>query len=604
MAANSATQIAELDFEGIKSNLITFLQAQSNIKDYDYTGSNINTVLDVLSYNTYLNNFYLNMVANEMFLDTAQNRDSIVSHIKELNYTPRSFHSSKAVINLQVYPSQRVSLITVPKYTPFTTSINGVSKTFTTEDSLVIKPSVDNLNNTQYVASNVDVFEGKVVDEVFAVTSVNNFVVTISNKEVDTRHLVVKIKESSSSTANSVWTRADTLFGLGSSSNSYFLEPTQGDKFNITFGDGVFGKKPVQGNLVEISYRVSTGEAGNNGKVFVNSGSIDGHSNIAVTTVTNSIGGQEMESVNDIKFNAPRAFQVQERAVTANDYKILLQKEYPQVQNVLAFGGEQLTPPRYGKVILAVDLADADGVPESLKSSIAGFFKDKTPVGIDVVVNIPEFLFVEITGKTYYNITTTTQSQSAIAAKATNALLLYANNNINGFGVTYRNSKALNAVDAADTSIQSTEFEVRVKKKLTPPATIKSSYVIDFNNTLAVDDILHSTSVKTTYKSAIESTTFTYGTDTSAFLVDDGLGNLKIVKTDNTDKLVIILAKAGTVDYNTGKVEITSILIPAFTGNNLEIKARTVSRNIKTTKGSILQLNADDITLTAIPERT
>lgn len=345
MAANSATQIAELDFEGIKSNLITFLQAQSNIKDYDYTGSNINTVLDVLSYNTYLNNFYLNMVANEMFLDTAQNRDSIVSHIKELNYTPRSFHSSKAVINLQVYPSQRVSLITVPKYTPFTTSINGVSKTFTTEDSLVIKPSVDNLNNTQYVASNVDVFEGKVVDEVFAVTSVNNFVVTISNKEVDTRHLVVKIKESSSSTANSVWTRADTLFGLGSSSNSYFLEPTQGDKFNITFGDGVFGKKPVQGNLVEISYRVSTGEAGNNGKVFVNSGSIDGHSNIAVTTVTNSIGGQEMESINDIKFNAPRAFQVQERAVTANDYKILLQKEYPQVQNVLAFGGEQLTPP-------------------------------------------------------------------------------------------------------------------------------------------------------------------------------------------------------------------------------------------------------------------
>lgn len=603
MAANSATQIAELDFEGIKSNLITFLQAQSNIKDYDYTGSNINTVLDVLSYNTYLNNFYLNMVANEMFLDTAQNRDSIVSHIKEINYTPRSYHSSKAVINLQVYPAQRESLITVPKYTPFTTSINGVTKTFTTENALIIKPSVNNLNETQYVATNIDVFEGKVVNEVFAVTSENNFIATISNKEVDTRHLVVKIRESSSSTANAVWTKADTLFGIDSTSNSYFLEPTQGDKFNITFGDGVFGKKPVQGNLVEISYRVSTGKAGNNGKVFVNSGSIDGHSNIAVTTVTNSIGGQEMESINDIKFNAPRAFQVQERAVTANDYKILLQKEYPQVQNVLAFGGEQLTPPRYGKVILAVDLADADGVPESLKSSIAGFFKDKTPVGIDVVVVIPEFLFIEVTGKTYYNITTTTQATSAISTKATNALLEYANSSINGFGVTYRNSKALNAVDAADVSIQSTEFEVRVKKKLTPPAATKSSYVIDFNNELAVDDILHSTSVKTTYKSAIESTTFTYGTDTSAFLVDDGLGNLKIVKTDNTDKLVIILAKAGTVDYKTGKVEISSILIPGFTGNNLEIKARTVSRNIKTTKGSILQLNADDIAITAIPER-
>jgi len=603
MAANSATQIAELDFEGIKTNLVTFLQSQSNIKDYDYTGSNISTVLDVLAYNTYLNNFYLNMVANEMFLDTAQERDSIISHIKELNYTPRSFHSSKAVINLQVYPTERQSLITVPKYTPFTTSIAGVSKTFTTENALVIKPSVDGLNNTQYVASNVDIFEGKVVEEVFAVTSANSFIATISNKEVDTRHLVVKIRESSSSTSNSVWTRADTLFGLSSTSNSYFIEPTQGSKFNITFGDGVFGKKPVQGNLVEISYRSGTGKLGDNGKVFVNSGSIDGHSNVAVSTVTNSIGGQEIESMNDIKFNAPRAFQVQERAVTANDYKILLQREYPQVKNVLAFGGEQLTPPRYGKVILAVDLADADGVPESLKSSITDFFKDKTPVGIDVVVNIPEFLYVEINGKSYYNITTTTQSTSAIATKATNALISFANTNINGFGVTYRNSKALGAVDACDTSISSTEFEVRVKRKLSPPATIKKSYVIDFNNELAVDDILHSTSVKTTYKSAIESTTFTFATDTSAFLVDDGLGNLKIVKTDSSDKLVIILAKAGTVDYKTGKIEISSLLIPAFTGTNLEVKARTVSRNIKSTKGAILQLNASDISITAIPER-
>jgi len=603
MAANSATQIAELDFEGIKTNLVTFLQSQSNIKDYDYTGSNISTVLDVLAYNTYLNNFYLNMVANEMFLDTAQERDSIISHIKELNYTPRSFHSSKAVINLQVYPTERQSLITVPKYTPFTTSIAGVSKTFTTENALVIKPSVDGLNNTQYVASNVDIFEGKVVEEVFAVTSANSFIATISNKEVDTRHLVVKIRESSSSTSNSVWTRADTLFGLSSTSNSYFIEPTQGSKFNITFGDGVFGKKPVQGNLVEISYRSGTGKLGDNGKVFVNSGSIDGHSNVAVSTVTNSIGGQEIESMNDIKFNAPRAFQVQERAVTANDYKILLQREYPQVKNVLAFGGEQLTPPRYGKVILAVDLADADGVPESLKSSITDFFKDKTPVGIDVVVNIPEFLYVEINGKSYYNITTTTQSTSAIATKATNALISFANTNINGFGVTYRNSKALGAVDACDTSISSTEFEVRVKRKLSPPATIKKSYVIDFNNELAVDDILHSTSVKTTYKSAIESTTFTFATDTSAFLVDDGLGNLKIVKTDSSDKLVIILAKAGTVDYKNGKIEISSLLIPAFTGTNLEVKARTVSRNIKSTKGAILQLNASDISITAIPER-
>jgi len=603
MAANSATQLAELDFQGIKDNLITFLQGQNSIKDYDFQGSNINTVLDVLSYNTYLNNFYLNMVANEMFLDTAQNRDSIISHIKELNYVPRSYHSAKAILDLQIFPSEKQSIITVPKYTPFTTSINGVSKTFTTQDAITITPRLDLLNETAYIANNVPVYEGKVVEEIFVVNSSNTFTADISNKEVDTRHLSVIVRESSVSSVNTVWTKATTLFGLTSSSNTYFVEPAKGDKFRVTFGDGTFGKKPVNGNLVEIKYRAGTGISGNNGKVFVNSGSIDGHSNVAVTTVANSIGGLEIESINDIKFNAPRAFQVQERAVTANDYKILLQQEYPQVTNVLAFGGEQLTPPRYGKVVLAVDLADSDGVPESLKQSIAQFFKDKTPVGIDVIVVIPEFLFIEATGTTYYNLTSTTQSTAAIQTKATQALAAYASTNINGFGVTYRDSKALTAIDNSDVSITSTQLDIRVYKKLQPSASLKQSYAIDFNNALAVDDILHSTSIKTTYKSAIESTLFTYGTDSSAFFVDDGLGTLKIVKTDSSDKLITLLSSAGTVHYDTGKVDISSILIPAYVGLNVLIKARTFNKNIKTTKASILQLNAEDISIAVVPER-
>ena len=602
MAANTATSLTEIDFDGIKNNLKLFLQNNNTIRDYDFAGSNINTLLDILSYNTYLNNFYLNMIANEMFLDTATTRDAIVSHIKELNYVPRSFHSAKAVIDIQVFPEGSPSQIVLPKFSEFTTTVAGSSLVFSTQDSLTIKPSQNSSGNTVYVANNVDIFEGKKVEEFFTVSS-NNFVAEIANEGVDTRHLEVNIKESQASSVNANWTKAETLFGLSSSSNSYFLEPTQGNKFRVTFGDGTFGKKPVQGNILKLTYRNSSGNTGNNAKIF-NSGTIDGHSNVVVSTVTNSLGGLEIESIEDIKFNAPKSFQVQERAVTSNDYKILAQKEFPQIKNVLAFGGEQMTPPQYGKVILAVDLADADGVPESLKKSVADFFKKRSPVSIDTEVIIPEFLHLDIKGTTVYNITDTAQAPSAIASKASAALLSFAESNINGFDVTYRNSKALSAIDASDNSIVSTELVVRLFKKITPSSTLSSSYAIDFNNELEPDDILNtSTTLKRLYLPAIESSLFTFGGSSSAFFIDDGAGGLKVVKADSNDKIVELLANAGTVDYTTGKVNINSILITAFTGTNVDIFARTKKRDITTSKGSILQLNSEDISITANAER-
>ena len=602
MAANTATSLTEIDFEGIKNNLKLFLRNNNTIRDYDFEGSNINTLLDILSYNTYLNNFYLNMIANEMFLDTATTRDAIVSHIKELNYIPRSFHSAKAVIDIQIFPSGTPSQIVMPKFSEFTTTVAGTSLVFSTQDSITIKPSQNSSGSRVYVANNVEIFEGKEVNEFFTVNS-NNFVAEIANEGVDTRHLEVNIKESQSSTVNANWTKAETLFGLSSTSNSYFLEPTEGSKFRVTFGDGTFGKKPVQGNILKLTYRNSSGKAGNNAKIF-NAGTIDGHTNVVVTTVTNSLGGLEIESIEDIKFNAPKSFQVQERAVTSNDYKILAQKEFPQIKNVLAFGGEQMTPPQYGKVILAVDLADADGVPESLKKSVADFFKKRSPVSIDTEVIIPEFLHLDIKGTTVYNITDTAQAPSAIASKASSALVSFAENNINGFDVTYRNSKALSAIDSSDNSIVSTELDVRLFKKITPSATLTSSYAIDFNNELKPDDILNTaTTIKKLYLPAIESSLFTFGTTASAFFIDDGAGGLKVVKTDSNDKIVELLANAGSVDYDTGKVNINSILISSFTGTNVDIFARTKKRDITTSKGSILQLNAEDISITANAER-
>ena len=605
MAANSATSVVDLDFNTIKTDLKAFLKGQSNIRDYDFEGSNINTLIDVLSYNTYKNNFYTNMLANEMFLDTAELRDSVVSHAKELNYVPQSYHSAKAVIDLKLTPTIDVTSISVPKWTSFTSSINGATKTFSTQDDVIVKPSTNSTGSTVYETDNIPLYEGKIIDENTQITSsaVNTHVVSISNKEVDTRHITVTVRESNTSSVNAVWSKADTVFGLTSTSNVYFIEPAQNEKFNITFGDGVLGKKPSVGNIIQLKYRQSSGLTGNNGKIFTAGKKIGGHDSVA-TTVTNSIGGTEAETIAQIKFNAPKAFQVQERAVTANDYKILVQKEFPSVVNVLAFGGEQLSPPEFGKVIIAVDLADADGVPQSTKRAIQSYLSSRTPISIDVKVVTPEILNLEVEGKVNYNISVTTQTVSGIKAKATNALSAFANTNINAFDVTYRNSKAVAAIDACDTSVVSSQLVTRLYKKFTPSATLPASYVIGYNNELQNDEeFVAATTKYSLYKPAITSTQFTYLTDTAAFIVDDGKGKLKIVKTDSADNFVVLLADAGTVDYTSGLVNINSLLISSYIGSTYKVYARCVNRDITTKKASILQLDASDISITAVQER-
>ena len=604
MAANTATTVVDLDFDKIKDNLRNFLRSQDNIKDYDFEGSNISTILDVLSYNTYLNNFYANMIANEMFLDSAQIKDSIISHAKELNYLPSSCSSASAKIKIKINPTDNPGSVTLNKWHKFSSSINGKSKTFSTDSDIVITKSANATTGVaEWISGEINIYEGQIIEEFFTVAAANNFTATLSNADIDTDSLEVKVRASNTSSVNAVWSKVDTLFGLTASSNSYFIEPTQGSKYKVTFGDGIFGKKPVLGNIIEAKYRISSKQEGNNGKVFTNVDLVSGYSNTVVTTISNSSGGTEAESIESIKQNAPKSFQVQERAVTSNDYEILAKREFPNIQNILAFGGEQLSPPRYGKVILAVDMKDADGVPASAKRSISDFFTKKTPVGIDVEVVQPQFTFLEVIGDVSYNISVTTQTSESIKSKSQTALLNYANTNINSFNANYRNSKALSAIDNADTSIVSSQLKIRLFKKLTPSSTTAASYELLFDNALEADDLFNSTTSKNLYLPAVESSLFKYKTDSNAFIIDDGAGKLKIVKLDSANKFVELLSDAGSVNYTTGVVEINSVLIPSFSGGILKVFARTKNRDLKGKQATILQLNSEDILLNVNQER-
>ena len=609
MAANSATSLVDLDFDKIKSNLKTHMKSQSIIRDYDFEGSNINVLLDVLSYNTSLNNYYINMLSNEMFLDTAQERDSILAHIKELNYVPRSVHSAVAYVNIEIQPDDAPSSISIPKWTIFNSTVDGKSLKFSTQEDLIIKPTVNTTSNTTtYAVSNVAIYEGAIVEEFAIADNSNNFTVDISNKNIDTRHLVVSVKDSATA-ANSTysdWEKKETLFGINATSNVYFTEPQIGDKFKLTFGDGIFGKKPIQGNVLKIKYRNASGTGGNNAKKFTNQSNIQGYSKIIVNTVTNSSGGQAAETVEEIRFNAPKAFQVQERAVTKDDYKIIVQRQFPEVKNVLAFGGENLVPPRFGKVIIAVDLADADGVPESKKNAIQDYLSKKSPLGIDPVVVIPEFSFLESTVDVSYDVSVTDQTIEAIKSKAQTALLAYAEDNINTFDSVFRNSKAAAAIDAADISIISSQLTNRVFKKLTP-SSVRTTFKLEYNNELIKDDIFVENDTKTYYKPAFESTLFNYDrngvTENNVFFMDNGTGNVMIVRSNSQNQLQIISPNAGTIDYTSGIININAITIYSYTGTALKVYARCTNRDIKTKNASILQMNAEDLTFNITQER-
>lgn len=591
MAANSATSVVDLDFDTIKANLTTFLKGQSSIQDYDYEGSNINVLLDVLSYNTYLNNFYTNMIANEMFLDTALIRESVISHAKELNYLPRSCTAATARIDIKVYPTDAPAAVNMDKYTEFTSTIGGQSFTFSTDSDITIIATEAANGTAQYVASNVSVIEGKVVTEYFTVDGSNNFSATLSNPAIDTSSITLKVRVSNTVSTNAEWSKTSTIFGINHQSNVYFIEPTESLKYKIAFGDGIFGRKPVNGNIIEATYRIVNDAAANRASKFTSVSGVGGYSNVIVTTVANASGGADRETVDSIKQNAPRAFQVQERAVTSKDYEVIAKQQFPEIENIAAFGGQDISPPRFGKVILAVDLIAGDGVPLSKKQEIEEFINTRTPVGVDAIVIDPKFMYMDVKLTTTYDIGASTDSPNTIASRARTALLNYAASNINGFNKKYRNSKALAAVDASDNSIMGSETLLRPYIIL-PTSTTSRSYSIDFLNELKEDSVLLSTSKVNVYEPAIESTPFTYNGDAAARFIDAGNGVLAIVRGDTS--FTTLLNVAGSINYKTGAVTINPIAISEATGT-FKLFSRPLNKDVMSTRDTILQLNSNDI---------
>tara|TARA_B100001248_G_scaffold261334_1_gene252152 strand:+ start:1508 stop:3271 length:1764 start_codon:yes stop_codon:yes gene_type:complete len=586
MSANTYLNITEVDFADIKSNLKTYLQSQTQFNDYDFDGSNMSVLLDVLSYNTHYNAFYTNMLANEMFLDTAQQRDSVVSRAKELGYITRSARGASANVTITFTGvSNAISEFALPKNTTFTTSINNRTFTFVTPETNIIK----NISNTFSKA--ITITEGTPVTQEFTVSDASPVKYVIPNENVDTRSIRVAVKESSTSSANTIYTQATNIRDVNNQSAVYYLQETHDKQYEILFGTGSLGKPVVNGNIIQVEYRVCHGIQTNGANTF----SIDNLSvtpsytstNLAVNSVAR--GGVEIESVDSIKFNAPRNYKIQNRAVVAKDFERIILNENTNLSSVVAFGGEEAEPAVHGKVYIAIK-PQGELIPTAtLKDEIKNSIKTRTMLGIDPLIIDPTYLYVIPTITTYYDTLKANIGTSAIQTLVRDSISNYSTNSLEQFGKKLRYSRFVRNLDNTNDAVLNNEAEFQMQKRFVPSRTTATLVDLEFHNTIE--------------KNSVTSTTFTFN-DFIAQLDDDGLGNIRIFRFNDQKEQVFIDATAGTINYITGKISLNKFVVSAFDGIEVKVNASPVNKDIVPLREQIIIISSADAVINTQAEVT
>jgi hypothetical protein len=590
-----ATQpFTNLDFANVKDNLKNYLKGQDQFKDYDFEGSNMNVLLDILAYNTFQNNFYTNMAISEMFLDSAQLRDSLASHAKELNYTPRSVRSSQAAVDIEFFPNDNPSSIVIPARANFIARCGTRNFNFTNPVPHVIRPV-----NGRYLGSGIDVYEGEYVEEFFRVDGTSEQRFIVSNDDVDTTSLRVFISENEQSTSEIEYRLKTSVYDIESDDTVFFIQPYTGNKYEIIFGQNVIGSNPTNGNVIRIIYRRASGAEANGINDISLLDSINGYgSNLSL--VSTSQGGADRESIESIRFFAPKTIQIQERAITENDYAVLLQRQFPELSSVSVYGGEELSPPQYGRVVVSVYNNNTENLSESKRTQYASYLNERSPITVDPIIIPARFMYVDITSNIYYNINATNASSAAINTVAKRAIQLYNLNNLDRFKANLRYSKLTSAIDNSEVSILSNDTTVRATITISPEINEPRFFVLQYANRLLPDKIVES-SLLGDFKPAIESSAFTYSGQT-VFLQDNGSGRLDIVKVTN-DTLTYVQRNVGTVNYATGDVTIRPIIIQDYDGNGINVYARLYNKDIIAPKDRILKIRDEDIKLNVFGRR-
>jgi len=596
MPANNALQLTSIDFDGIKNDLKTFLSNQNELGDYNYESSTMQILLNLLAYNTYKNSFYLNMVGNEMFLDSAQIRNNVVSRAKMLNYVPRSAQGATATVQVTVTPEDTPDTITIPADTQFTSTIDGIQYVFVNPTAAVV-----NANPSGVYSTNLSITEGRPFVYRFTVSSSSPIKYIIPNENVDTRSISVTVQESVSNTSTTTWNNATDLTTVAGNTYAYFLDENEDGKYELKFGDNVLGRGLNDGNIVLASYRVCNGTAAQSANTFVQPSSISGYTDISVTTVAAATGSAEQESIASIKFNAPRDYQAQNRAVTTGDYEALIRNNFGDIGAVSVWGGQDNDPPIYGKSYISVKPKTGFFVSSTKKDEIRTFLQGKNVMSIEPEVVDPTYKFVVPTVDVKYNSNLTTATPGTVVNTIANRIIQYELSDLVEFGKDYASSELIRQIYTASESISSMEISLKMMKNFVPITTTETTYRIPFN-----DPLLNITggAVLTVVPQAhpgrgltVSSTKFTYRGRTDSYFDDDSFGNVRIYYINESSARVYTNRLAGTVDYNTGLIVLNNILISAYDGDSLQIYVVPRSDSIISVRNQILAITEAKINL-------
>ena len=599
MAVNDTRlRVTELDFDEIKSNLKTYLKGQNQFKDYDFEGSGMNILLDTLAYNTHYMAFNANMVANEMFLDSASLRSSIVSHAKTLGYETTSSRAPIATINVSL--STTAPTKTMPAGTAFTSTVDGTSYQFVTISDI----TASNSTGTSVPFDNVTVYEGTYVISKYVVDTSDidqRFILT--DPRSDTSTLTVKVQTSETDTTTTTYTKATDITQLATTSTVYYLQEVETGRYEVYFGDGIVSQALSDGNIVQLQYVVTNKGESNGASSFSSPASIDGVSSISVTTVSLATGGAEPESLQSIKLNAPLDYSSHGRAVTTKDYEVYVKKLFPTTKSVSVWGGEDGSydtstgvseTPEFGKVFISIKSTtgvDLTSVQKTnLESALAPYkVASITPVVVDAETTS---LILGIT--IMYDTSSTTYTGAQIESLVATTISNYSNNELETFNSPFRHSKVLGLIDNTDSSILNSVATVTMGKLFSPTLSSSTSYNLNFNN-----KFYNPTSGYNAAGGGVIASTGFYlngVTTTEYFFDDDGVGNLRLYYLVSGVR-TYINNTAGTVDYEKGKITINSIvitgvgLVDSQSSSQVRITALPNSNDITPVRNQILEID-------------
>lgn len=603
MATPTNLRLDGLSFEQIRENFRTYLKAQDQFRDYNFESSGISTLVDILTYNTYYNAFYQNMIATETFLTTAQRRNSAVNIAKALNYTPRSVTSAKIIGNIAVSVVGSPAAITLPKYTKFKAVFNGETYYFLTQEAITIFRSAGGT----YTLTDVELIEGSFVSERY-IKDINDadqrFI--ISNATADTSTLVVRVQNSVSDSTVRVFNLTDNIVSLTSTTTAYFIEEVEDGKYQVTFGDGVIGTALTDGNVVYLEYIVSSGTAANGIKTLEFASTVANVTDITFTvggTESQSFGGQERETLERIKFAAPKSYAAQNRAVTTEDYEAILLNE-PNVGSVIVWGGEDNDPPAYGKVFVAIrPLIGTALTATEKKNLIDTVLKPKKVLTVATEIVDPEYINIIITANVKYDPDQTIETEASIKSKVLDTITNYNDTDLNQFSKYFRQSRLTRLIDTSDRAVLSTSVTVKMEKEVDVQLNSAAKYTINFSN--PINPVTNGRPATHAYGvgSQVASNEFSYGGFDKCFL-DDNNGIIRIYRVSGTQNLGVS-QNVGTINYSTGAIVLTDFKPTAFAdgGVTLRVTAVPADTDILPLRGQIVNIRDADITINMINDK-